>query len=560
MKPRFQGLLFFVAVVVAAHYAWADDGAVDNETAEQFHAWASLDVPGGAVAIIRDGNIIAARGFGSANLDDRAPITTTSIFEMGSIAKSFVCAALAILLDQGKIGPDDDICKYVPEMHPRNPPILIRHLVRCESGLPDYWFAMQLAGWNLEDAYTRADILALLTRWKAATAPGSRFAYSSSDYVLLGLIIERVSGQSLAEFTRENLFEPLKMTRTFFEDDPTFPVANRVVGYDKRRGGGYRRWTFNARVVGGCGLKSCIDDQIRWLANFDLNRLTRGPLLDQFFATGTLLDNRNVLDMEPTGGYRGLTRIQFTGGMPGVQAAVVRYPNQRFSVICLSNSDLNPFVHAKRIADRLLTSDFTEPASTPPSIGEGPVVSVPVEQLQDKVGAYELADRRVCTIEISEGTLIYHDYVHHRIPLEPLSATLFRAHDKSGDTLQFRRTASDGPFLLTISDGDGWKSECRPITLSPVNEEKLGEYAGTYFNAELLAAYRFVVREESLHLQVNNRRWERLDPTTTDRFVPHERSNDDNRIIQFLRDDNGRVHAATVDLWRVRGIRLEKRP
>src|SRR3990172_6273044 len=116
------------------------------------------------------------------------------------------------------------------------------------------------------------------------------------------------------------------MARTHFEDDPSIVVQHRVVGYDKLHDGGYRRWVMHSRVVGGCGLKSCIDDQVRWVANFDANKLPRGKFVDEFFATGTLLGNRNVLVLDPTGEYRGLTRIQFTGGMPGFGAAVVRFP------------------------------------------------------------------------------------------------------------------------------------------------------------------------------------------------------------------------------------------
>lgn len=560
MNARLHSLAMFLAIAIAAPYAWAEDNALESETAAQFQAWDRPDVPGGATAIVRDGRIIFTRGFGSANLDDRAPITTQSIFEMGSISKSFVCAALAVLMDQGKVGTEDDIRKYVPEMPSRDPPILVRHLVRCESGLPDYWFAMQLAGRNIEDAYTRADVLALLTRWKTLPPPGSRFAYSSSDYVLLGLIIERVSGKTLADFTRENLFGPLEMTRTYFEDEPTRPVVNRVVGYDKRRAGGYRRWAINARVVGGAGLKSCIEDQIRWLANFDSNRLPSGPFLDRFLATGTLLDNRNVLDMEPTGSYRGLKRIQFTGGLPGFQAAVVRYPNQRFAVICLSNSDLNPFTNARLIADRHLASQFTAPAATSPPMADSPAVSVPIEDLQNKVGDYELLDGRIWKIAVSDGMLICDNYVHDRMGLEPLNATLFRTRDKSGDLFQFRRDATNGPFMLNVSDADGWRSECRPVELVSPGKAQLEECSGVFFNEGLLATYRFAVRGGKLHLQVNNRGWEPLDSTTRDRFVPHVRSNDDNRIIQFLRNDQGRVNVATVDLWRVRGVRLLKQP
>jgi CubicO group peptidase (beta-lactamase class C family) len=88
----------------------------------------------------------------------------------------------------------------------------------------------------------------------------------------------------LAQFARENLFDPSQMKRTHFEDDPSLVAAHRVMGYDKRRGGGYRRWMMNARVVGGWGLKSCIEDQVRWIADFDANKLPRRRVLHDWHA------------------------------------------------------------------------------------------------------------------------------------------------------------------------------------------------------------------------------------------------------------------------------------
>jgi CubicO group peptidase (beta-lactamase class C family) len=189
MKTGLTLLLLLLTLLVEAGHStvWGDDSSAVAELKKQFQQWDRLDVPGGAVAIVRDGRVEASGGFGSANLDDRAPITTQSVFEMGSVAKSFVCAALALLMDQGKLHPDDDVRKFLPEMPARDPPIRARHLVRCETGLPDYYFAMQLAGWDLEDAYHTGDVLALLTRWNSLPPPGSRHAYSSSDYVCWGL-------------------------------------------------------------------------------------------------------------------------------------------------------------------------------------------------------------------------------------------------------------------------------------------------------------------------------------------------------------------------------------
>jgi CubicO group peptidase (beta-lactamase class C family) len=166
-------LLLILLIGLGHRPACGDGTSADSGLNKQFQPWDRPEVPGGAVAVVRDGQVVVARGFGSVNLDDRVPISTLSVFEMGSVAKSFVCAALALLMDQGEVRPDDDIRKFLPEMPPRDPPIRVRHLVRCETGLPEYYHAMQLAGWDIEDAYTGDDVLALLTR-RAARRPAVR--------------------------------------------------------------------------------------------------------------------------------------------------------------------------------------------------------------------------------------------------------------------------------------------------------------------------------------------------------------------------------------------------
>ncbi len=187
-----------------------------------FAPWDRPDTPGYAVGVIRDGRFLHKRGYGSANLEAEAPITPQTTFRSGSLSKSFTCVCLALLLDAGKVALDDDIRKYVPELPEYDTPIRIRHLIRCESGLRDYWFLMQLAGWNIEDAYTGEDLLALLARQRTLEfRPGTQFAYSNTDYFVLGLIIERLTGQSLRQFAHDNLFAPLGMTRTYVDDDPS---------------------------------------------------------------------------------------------------------------------------------------------------------------------------------------------------------------------------------------------------------------------------------------------------------------------------------------------------
>ena len=111
---------------------------------------------------------------------------------------------------------------------------------------------------------------------------------------------------------------------------------------------------------------------------------------------------------------------------------------------------------------------------------------------------------------------------------------------------------------MVVSEPDGRKYENQPVTLVSPSQEQLAEYSGVFFSDELLASYRFAVREGNLYLQVNNRGWEQLDPTTRDRFISHLRTRDDGRVIQFLRDDRDHVNGVMLSLVRIQDLRLEK--
>jgi CubicO group peptidase (beta-lactamase class C family) len=510
---------------------------------------------------VRDGKLVVARGYGMANLDDGAPITAKSVFDVGSMTKSFTCVCLALLMDQGKLSPDDDIRKYVPEMPRYDPPVTIRHLIRCEDGLRDYWFLMQLAGWNIDDAYTGDDVLALVTRQKAPTfKPGSRFAYDNTAHFLCGRAVERISGQSLARFADKTVFRPLDMTSTCLEDNPTRVVRSRAVGYDLNPDGSLRRWTMNSSAVGAWGLKTTVEDLFKWDQNFYANRLPDGPRLREFLKSGTLLDNRKVLDVDPTESYRGLKRMGFTGGLPGFVAGFVRFPEQKFSVICLSNDGTRPrpWAAALRIADIYLAEQMTAAIKETPA-PKYEFVDLAESDLADKVGAYRVArTRMIWTISAPKGGLVLTDRVGETDRWRALRPTRFRSVEgphKGTHTLVFERRP-DKRFNVRLEGDEGSNLELEPVQLARPDAKQLGEYAGRYYSGELKATYTFTVRDGRLFLQVNNHRLEALSPTTADEFIMQMRTPDDGRIITFVRDGEKRVTGLTIDLWRVKGVPL----
>ena len=552
-----------------------------------FAKWNRRDTPGCAVGIVHRGQVIYSKGFGSADLEYQAPNTPQTVFDVMAVSPSLTCVCLAMLMDEGKISPEDDLRKFVPEMHPFDPPIRIQDMVRCRSGLWDLIAVPALVGGEnapLQYPYTEADFLCLLAGQKTLPfQPGSQYQYSSGDYFLLGLIVKRISGQSLAEFARKRVFAPLGMSRTFFEEDPGAVVEQCAVGHYKRVGDAWHLWRPTAYMVGGFALKTCVEDLCRWDQNFAHNRLPGGKYLDEFFREGTLLGNRSVLDADaalkendpearrksPPGQYRGLRRRQFTGGAWGINAAMAQFPDQEFTVICLSNNDdIASWKMTQLIADLALGDRLAPQASrTPaPAASELPTVELKEAELRDKVGAYRTKYNGVIwRITLRDGTLRLTDQFHATCSLRPLSATRF---DPEGPgfpptaQLVFSRPAAGSPWSLTeewdLPDNKA-RIEFQAVELVDPTPDQLKEYAGRYENDELAATYRLAVRDGRLWLRVNSRRWEALDATVRDEFV-HMQEPADLRIITFLRNEKGEVTGLSIDIGgRLRGVRFTKR-
>ncbi len=460
--------LAIVAISVFALFVTIPGSAVCGDEVDSAKVDALLtmfdrpDSPGCAVGIVRKGELIHSKGFGSANLDYEVLNTPQTVFEVGSLAKSFTCACVAVLLDQGKLAADDNIRRYVPELHEFEPPIRIRHLIRCRSGIWAQWHITQLAGWSaepIESPYSEDDLLALLAGQKSSPfEPGSQFSYGTRDYFLLGIIVKRVTGQSLAEFAKDNLFEPLGMSSTFIMEEPARIVKHRAVGYYRHPKGHWMQWTQASSASGGRGVYTSVEDLCRWNVNFEDNRLPLGKHMKEFLREGTLLDNRNVLDARPTGSYRGLKRIQFTGGMPGYVAAFTRFPEQHFTVICLcNNSTITPWEINSRIADLYLAEHLgpEQPTNDMDAAKRAHdiVVKLDESELRDKVGAFRLrADGRIWKIVFQDGKLFVHDHLNNVHPLIPLGRNRFQPQGGFFDEtarFEFTRATPELPYSMT---------------------------------------------------------------------------------------------------------------
>jgi CubicO group peptidase (beta-lactamase class C family) len=245
-----------------------------------FAPWDKRDSPGCVAGVIRDGRLVYERELGLANLDHDIPIRKDSVFAVASLSKQFTAACILLLSQEGILALDDDIRRFLPEMPEYAQPITIRHLLHHTSGIRDYGNELLPLRGIRGDGLTDDEVMELLVRQKGLNfLPGDAFRYSNSGYRLLGLIVKRVTGQSLRTYADERIFRPLGMVHTHFHDDAGQIVKHRVAGYALTGDGKLVTRADKNEFVGDSGVMSTVDDFLLWDQNLYQDRLGKPGFL-----------------------------------------------------------------------------------------------------------------------------------------------------------------------------------------------------------------------------------------------------------------------------------------
>lgn len=354
---------YFVGVTALAVFGAREVGAqqFSQEIARGIDSiFAGVAVPGGpgcAVGVYQNGSVTFARGYGYANLTYDTPITAATRFTTGSISKQFTAASIALLVRAGKLSLDDDVRKYVPELVDHGTPIKIRNLVHHTSGLRDFWELVDLAGMRPDDGYNVDDMLALAALQKGLNSPpGSQYRYSNTGYLLMGVVVQRVTGQSLRRFADSAIFKPLGMTETLFLDDHNEIVTGRATAYSPI-GNRWKINVWNNDLVGQGGIVTSLSDLQKWDENFYSGTLGGREFVDLLQTTDRLSgggENSYAFGLNIQR-YRGQPLVEHTGVTGGYRAALFRFPSQHTSLSMLCNvSTANTTALALRMADLVL--------------------------------------------------------------------------------------------------------------------------------------------------------------------------------------------------------------
>ena len=548
-------LWIFLLIAFLVSLAAADEKT--DKVDKLFSKWDSTISPGAALAIIKDGKIIYKRGYGMANLEHNIPLTSTSVFRIGSTSKQFTASCIAILSLQGKISLDDDIRKHIKELPKYEKPITIRHLVHHTSGIRDYLTLSDIAALPNDHFYTPEDTVELLSRQKGSNfPPGEEHLYSNSGYFLLGVIVERASGKSLNDFAQTHIFKPLGMKNTHFHDDHTMVVKNRADGYSPTKKG-FRIDMTTLDHVGDGGVFTTVEDLFLWDQAFYSYKL--GKELMELIQTPGMLNNGEKLDYAFGLGvneYKGLKRVSHGGGFAGFRAQMARFPEQKFTVVCLANlGTINPSRLCLRVADIYLADKLKKDVDAPEKKEKVKTVTLSKQELEDKVGNYQNEGTGTWTIiSMKEGKLVMEAW-GRKYDLTPVSKTRFLALDASFDnSIEFLPDEKGRTRKAKLTmEGDEDINLVKASLLSPLTPSQLKEYAGEYYNDELPVTYKLAVEKGSLFFKHKNAPKGALKAMDRDKFTMRWFN------LEFVRDKRKRIKGFVLGAGRAANIEFVKK-
>ena len=520
-----------------------------------FSEWDKEAAPGCALGVIKDGELVYAKGYGMANMEYDIPITPSSVFRIGSTSKQFTAACIVLLVEDGKLSLDDNLKGIFPDFPDYAREITVRHLLNHTSGIRDYLQLAYLKGMGDDDFYTDDDVMAwLVSQSDLNFKPGEEFMYSNSGYWLLGQIVNKVSGMNMADFAMKEIFEPLGMKSTHFHNDHTKIVKNRATGYEPTENGLYKISMTTLNMIGDGGIFTTIHDIKKWddafydssvLSEEFWNMMTRQGVLNN----GEVTDYASGLFVQK---YKGLKTIRHGGAFVGFRAELLRFPDQHISIAIFANrADANPMGKANQVADIVLKGQLKEEAS---GKDEKQNTETPVEEYQfdQLVGNYEIRPGIMASFTIKNDSLnMMQLWNNQSYNLARTSGNTFQMTAGNNLTFTFSDMKDGLTQTLTASQG-GMETKAKRKETSDLSGISLNDFTGSYYSKELDVTYHLEIDNGVLKGKIENKP-SMMDCTITgmDEVVMEP------GLLRFQRTA-GAVSGFELDSGRVKNLKFDK--
>lgn len=349
----------------------------------------------GSVLVARDKTVLFEKGFGFANLEWDIPNSPTTKFRLGSLTKQFTAACILLLQERGKLNVGDPVKKYMADAHAAWEKVTIFNLLTHTSGIPSFTEFSDYAA--TEGIATTSEKLVLRFRDKALEfPPGEKMSYSNSGYVLLGYLIEKISGQPYSQYVQENIFRPLQMQDSGYDSNSAI-IMHRASGYTPSDKGVMNAGYIDMTIpFSAGGLYSTAEDLARWEQGLFGGKVL-SPTSLQKMTTPFLHNYAFGLAVTTLNGHR---IIEHTGGIEGFNTALAYFPEDKLTVVVLSNLNGDAPLN---IANKLAALAHGEGVVLPTERDE---VSVTSAILAKYVGVYEVDPGFNLVMTLEDGKLM----------------------------------------------------------------------------------------------------------------------------------------------------------
>ena len=397
----------------------------------------------GSILVAQNGQPIVNKGVGMANVELNVPNAPQTVFRLGSVTKQFTAMAIMMLQERGTLRVSDAACQYLPNCPAAWKPLSIRHLLTHTAGIPNYTNFPEF-GRTAVLPTTAAAMLDTIDDKPLEFTPGDKFAYSNSGYYLLGMIIERASGKSYADFLQEAIFAPLGMKQTGY-DSTSRIIANRASGYTRQAGETRNAAYMDMSIPYAAGaLYSTTEDLLRWDQALYANTLVSQKSLDEIFTP-----DKGGYGYGWSIGQRFNRRaIAHGGGIYGFATHIGRFPADRVTVIVLSNVETAP---AARIANDLSAIVFAAAYEVP---SERKSITLDPSALAQYVGRYTIASPPLDVVVTRDnGALLAEVAGRLKLALFAESETTFFSRDVSAQVTFVKDGSGQVTGLTLRMDG-----------------------------------------------------------------------------------------------------------
>jgi|TARA_B110000259_G_scaffold34897_1_gene38949 CubicO group peptidase (beta-lactamase class C family) len=452
--------------------------------------------PGAIIAVVKNEKVIFKKAYGMANLEHNIPIDASTVFKLGGVTMQFTGFAISLLIEQGKIALDDDIRKYIPEFPDFKHTVTIGHLVHHTSGLRDWFGAFALKGRTNYDPITFQEILAMTYNQKALNfPPGSKYLFSATNYDILAELVQRVSGESLREWTDTNLFHPLNMVSSHFYGDHTEVIKNKANGYFYKERN-HHVGTDNVTAMGSISLYASIDDLIKWAINMQKPKVGSESIINR------MIQNVGVVNGKKTtygfglvsDKYQGINRVFHDGRSTSYNTNSIYFPDENLSIIMLSNmASFDPRIMGSKVADIYLKDKLVSEKQK--KAEEEPLATFKRNELTGNYYSTWLG-RIIGISEKNDSLRVNITWNNSSFNVINTKGNTFEIPNSPSLKFTFSELKEDKAQTLMIFQGKNTKwQRIQTIDSSNVN---LADYTGEFYSEELLTTYTFSIVDGKL--------------------------------------------------------------